>query len=121
MSDPVLDEEGILELLTMPVSSQTVSALQAGAVQAMIDLYDRKVTRDEFIHSIAPCINLYGQLAKLWLLSNVKAVHATGDLDADRFEKAEKGLVDMVKLDVDKVTQIVKRLTECPTSKDQIN
>jgi hypothetical protein len=87
----------------------------------MIDLYDRKVTRDEFIAAVAPCINLYGHTSKLHMLDNIHQVFSTGDLDEDRFVKAHEGLTDMVARDVEKVTAVVKRLVECPTSKDKVH
>lgn len=119
--DPVLDEEGILELLSMPVQVQTISALQAGAVQALLDLYDRKVTREEFIKSAAPCIELHAQAAKLWLLNNISRVYADGALDAERLTKAHDGLTAITTAAAARVHDIVSKLTQCPTSEDKVH
>lgn len=121
MSDPVLDEEGIIALLKCSITPETVGALQAGAVQAMIDLYDRKVTRAEFIEQLAPCIALYGQVAKIWLLANVESVFDSGDLDKARFVQAREGLEHIVRKQAETVIELVKRLQMCPGSQDALH
>lgn len=119
--DPVLDEEGILELLRVPVQPETISALQAGAVQALLDLYDRKVTREEFIKSAAPCIELHAQAAKLWMLTNIWRVHSSGDLTDDRFKVASEGLTNITTAAAARVHDIVSAVMQCPTSGDKIH
>ena len=121
MSDPVLDEQYIIELLRCPVKAETVTMLQGGAVQALIDLYDRKVTREEFANLASPCLALYGQTAKLWLLANIEGVFDSGDLDKDRFVKAREGLENLVRKQAETVIEIVKRLQTCPTSQDKVH
>jgi len=121
MSDPVLDEENIIDLLRCPVKAATVGRLQAGAVQAMIDLYDRKVTREEFINALAPCITLYGSAAKIWMLANVRAVHEDGDLDTAKFDHAMSALEDLTRKQSETVVEVVKRLIQCPTSQDPVH
>lgn len=119
--DPVLDEEGILELLSVPVSPATIAALQAGAVQALLDLYDRKVTREEFIQSAAPCIELHAQAAKLWMLGNINRVHAQGELTEERFRQAHEGLTSLTTAAAARVHDIVSKVMQCPTSEDKIH
>lgn len=119
--DPLIDEEGILELLSVPVQANTIGALQAGAVQALLDLYDRKVTREEFIKSAAPCIELHAQAAKLWLLNNITRVYADGELDEERLKRAHDGLTAITTTAASRVHDIVSKLVECPTSEDKIH
>lgn len=121
MADPVLDEQNIVALLRCPIKAETVGRLQAGAVQAMIDLYDRKVTREEFINAIAPCITLYGSAAKIWILDNVRVSHEDGQLDAATFDQAMNGLADLTRKQAEIVVEMVKRLIQCPTSQDHVH
>lgn len=121
MADPVLDEDHIVQLLTVPVRADTISYLQQGAVQAMIDLYDRKVTREDFIEMLAPCIALYGQAAKLWILANIEAVHDSGELDKARFIKARHGLAEIIQKQTASVVEVVEKLAACPTSQDKVH
>ena len=121
MSDPILDEDLIQHLLSLPVTHDTSDAVQGGSVQALIDLYDRKVTRDVFLTEAAPCVALYGQCAKYWMLGSIKSAFEQGILTAEHFAEAEKGLGELIEAQAKKVYAIVGRLKECPTSKDTVN
>ena len=121
MADPILDEDGIIMLLKSEVLPANVNAIQAGAVQAMIDLYDRKVTRKEFCELLAPCLALYGQASKLWILNNIYDVHKQYGLDDARFTAAANELVAVISKQVDTVVEIVQRVKQCPTSEDKVH
>lgn len=121
MADPILDEEGIKELMRVPVKAEHVHMIQAGCAQALIDLYDRKVTREEFSHMASPIIALYAQTAKLWMLASIEMVHDAGDLDKRRFELARDGLEDLIRKQCESVIEVVKRLQQCPTSQDAVH
>lgn len=121
MADPQLDEDHIIALLQTPPLTTTWAELQKGAVQAMMDIYDRKVVRDEFIRMVTPCLVLYGQAAKLSLMVNVSVAHDQGDVDAVRIKHAIDGLASSIRDQSERVIDIVKRLKECPTSKDTVS
>lgn len=121
MADPVLDEDLIVSLLKSTISADSVARLQMGTVQALVDLYDRKVTRDEFTTAASHCLALYGQLAKLWLLTNIESVYDAGHLDKNNFKQAAAGLQDIVRKQCEGVIEIVKRLQLCPTSEDKVH
>lgn len=121
MANPVLDEQNILDLLQLPIQLQTISAIQAGAAQALVDLFDRKVTRAEFMDEAGTCLSLYAQTAKLWMLANIKAASDEAGLDTVAFEKAERGVTNLIGRDVERVVALVKRLQSCPTSEDKVH
>lgn len=121
MSDPVFDEDYICALLAVPVNLQMIVTLQTGALQALIDLYDRKVTREEFMNNVAPCVTLYGQCAKLWMLASVQKAYAENDLTEERFQQTEKSMVELIRKQSQTVIEIVKRLQLCPTSQDKVH
>lgn len=125
MGDPILDEDYIITLLRAGpeagTTGEAVAIVQQGAIQALMDIYDRKVTRDEFSHLASPCIALYGQAAKLWLLNNIHDVFAGGDLDEARFRLALDALVELMRKQSDTVIEIVERLKQCPTSQDKLH
>lgn len=120
MANPILDEDGILMLLQRPILPENVNALQAGAVQAMVDLYDRQVTREEYCELLTPCLTLYGQASKLWILENIYRVHKEHGLDELRFKQAAEELAAIISKQIDEVVAIVKRVKQCPTSEDTI-
>lgn len=121
MADPVFDESCVIALLQSTARPENVARLQTGAVQALVDLYDRKATREEFINNAGTCIALYGQVSKLWMLDNIEAANADGVLDKNCFETARRGLEDLIRHQSERVVEIVRRLQQCPTSTDPIN
>jgi hypothetical protein len=121
MADPVLDEAHIIQLLRAPATVEMINILQAGAVQALMDLYDRKVTRDDFAAMASPCIALYSQTAKLWLLHNIQDVFDGGDLTHERFVVASEGLSEIIRKWAEVVIEQVKRLQMCPGDKDVVH
>lgn len=121
MADPVLDEHGIATFLQAPCDKDHIDFLQAGAVQTFIDLYDRKVTREEFTAAISPCFALFGQASRLNTLHNVLDVFNEGTLTAEKFVDADARMCAIMKKQAEAVLEIVKRLTQCPLSKDPIH
>jgi len=123
MSDPVLDEDFILRLLSAPADGSTefIEATQAGAVQALADVYDRSVVRDQFTGAAAACVGLYAQCAKLWLLNNINQVYINGVLDQNAFDKAREGITALVQKQAQEVASLVQQLRQCPTSKDKVH
>lgn len=114
-------EDAIVEMLNVPITAQTVETIQCGAVQLLIDLYDKKVTREEFCKDAAPLLELYGQTAKLWLLNNIHQVYKDHGLDEDRFAMAEKGITALIAKGVERATDMAKALRECATDGDKIH
>jgi hypothetical protein len=121
MSDPVLNEEYIAHLLSAPATKDYTDALQAGSVQTLLDLRDRGVTRDEFIQGVAQCLGLYAQLAKLWMLHNIKDVYDRDLLDDNSFEQADRDMRQIIRKQVSAVNDTLTRLKMCPTSKDKVH
>lgn len=123
MADPLLNEDYIRNLLSVPVNVENVDAMQAGAVQALIDLYDRKVTREAYCGMAASCITLYAQCSKLWMLHNVKHQLADGDrnLTDETWARSDAVFCELIRKQAEKVVEIVKRLQLCPTSEDLVH
>ena len=121
MADPILDEDGIIMLLKAPVGYETTNLLQAGAVQALLDMYDRKVTREEFCEHASRCIGLYNEAGKLWMLGNIFEVYLDGSLDRSKFDTAKASLVELVQRQCETLIDMVQRLKQCPTSQDKVH
>lgn len=121
MGDPVFDEDEIKELLMLPINAAHYGYLQTGAVQCLIDLYDRGVTREEFLNLAQPCFVLYETMAKVWFLSQTKKAFEDNVLNDQMIANTEKALESLARNQAQQVIEIVKRLQECPTSKDTVN
>lgn len=121
MADPVVDEDGIIALLRGAPVRDNVSRLQTGAVQALVDLYDRKVTRQEFLSAASQCLALYASVSRIELLGSIHDVFETGHLSEDSFKVAEEQLQQLIRLQTANVIELVERLKKCPTSKDIVH
>ena len=121
MVSPLLDEDWMITLLRSAPVNDGLDRIQAGAAQALIDLYDRKVTRDVFLEHATPCFALYGQCAKLWLLKHIQDVYDEGMLDSAAFKKAETGLADLIRRQAEETINLVKRLQLCPMDEDRVH
>jgi hypothetical protein len=119
--DPVFDEGHIIELLSIPASVDNIDDLQSGVVQTLCDLYDRKVTRDEFIGGAAVVLQCYGQLAKFWLLDHINGLYLSGVLTPEKFSTAYEQSRAVITEQKRQLANLVARLKECPTSKDPIS
>lgn len=121
MADPILDEQEIFRDLHTPVSSDNVARLQMAVVGAMCDIYDRKVTREQFCAMLGPCISMYGALAKLYVMNNLRASHKDGAINDDSINAAVDACENNVRSHASTVRAVMKQLMECPTSKDSVH
>lgn len=121
MPDPYFDEQVIIDLLSAPCNVDNVMQLQTGAVQAMMDLYDRGCTREEYADALSKVIGVYAQASKLWMLHNIENVFDEGSLSKSKFVDADKKMCDLLRTQSTLVIELMKRLQQCPTSKDKIH
>lgn len=121
MSDPLLNEEMIILLLQASPDDQSVAEVQAGAAQALMDLYDRGVTRAEFGEMAMSCLGLYSQTAKLVMMLRINEAYERGDVTDENIKNAIGALQNLIRKQADTVSDIVKRLLQCPTSEDKVH
>jgi len=121
MSDPILDENIILHFLKAPPAAEHVNMIQSGAIQALIDLYDRKVTRAEFCAAAGQCVLLYASASKMMVLESMRELSAENILTADKFSEALSQLAELMRVQSQSVIEMVERLKQCPTSQDKLH
>lgn len=122
MVSPILDEDWIKKLLQHPPTTENIGALQAGALQCMLDMYDRKVTREEWVENHSKCVTLYTQVAKLYLIEHVhNDLFKNNLLSEETFVNAENALMDLIRVVADDLIGIMKRLELCPRTEDKVH
>lgn len=125
MSDPVLDEKRILAILTNEDPQEgldnTTCRLQAGALMAVLDAYDRKVDRDNFLLIMSQAVGLHSTASKRLLLDTIHKSFREEELTDAAFLVAEAQLNNMIKEKVKELAAFVTRLTQCANSGDAIN
>lgn len=121
MADPVLDEDGIIALLSTPINPQTSEAVEAGAVQLMMDMFDRKCDRREFASHVGMAVTLYASCSRLQLLNSIREVWEAGNLNEQRIGKAYNEITDLIRAQQVSCVAMMERLKQCPTSQDKLH
>lgn len=121
MADPVLDEDIIIHFLKAPPVKEHAGRIQSGAIQALLDLFDRKVTRDEFAPAAGNCVLLYSSASKLMILESMRELAADNALTSDKFDTALEQLSELMRVQAGSIIEMVERLQLCPTSQDSVH
>jgi hypothetical protein len=104
MSSPVLNENIMLEALKQSppeALGENARRLRTGAVMLLLDAFDRKVTRDQFIAALGSATELIDMLGRFEIASNVKEFEAT----SGRVTKAD------IEVMIDRVTKQIAEFT----------
>lgn len=121
MGDPQLDEDMIIHMIQQPVTQLTLPYLQQAAMMVLTDLWDRKVTREEFGLSAGKATTMYTALAKLHVLMNVRTAIADNKLDYAMLDASMDKLHEIIGKRVIELVKVVEALQACPTSQDTVN
>ncbi len=128
MTDPIIHEPTLLDHLDCTVGYDNVSRLQAASLMSLINAYDRKLTRDNFISLAERAMAMHSQMAKLFLMTGVCEHHR---INATREDGAEDFTLALVRTHHDilntatevhtDLRRLVKMVTECPTTQDKVH
>ena len=119
--DPQVNEDGCIFMLQQAINAETLPYHQNAALQVIMDLYDRKVTRDEFGKNTGTAISFYATLAKLYVIDQTRTMLADGTLTDEAVARSHAMLTAIAS---DKAAALVKCMTllsSCATSEDTVN
>lgn len=119
--DPQINEEGCLYMLQQEINRETIPYHQNAALQVLMDLYDRKVTRDEFGKHAGTAISLYSTLAKLNVVEQLKDLIAVAPLEPGRIEITRAELTRIAADKAASLARCMELLQHCATSQDTVN
>ncbi len=119
--DPILDEDVILRLLRSPVVNHNLELLQAGAAQALIDMYDRDGSREAFAMHASNCLALYASIGRMYLLNSMKVMFKEGVLVEQSFDTAQDDLQQLIRAQAMSVGEAMEKLKQCASSEDPIH
>lgn len=121
-TDPIINEDMIIEALDCTLTSETIQQVQSGAFMLVLDAWDRKVTRDQFIAAVGAAQALVDAVARVSLMSNVKRCHAgKGGISDVDIETAAHGCMEMAKKSNLECVNMARLLKQCPLSEDAIH
>lgn len=121
MTSAVLDEEAIMDDLALAVSEESCVQMQRACTAAMFDIYDRKVTREQYGEMLGACLALYSSLHKLFIINNVKASFYKNEINAGNLHVTIRHAEDNVRSQCGNVQHIMDLLSQCPNDEDKIN
>ena len=119
--DPQINEGGCVYMLQQDINFETLPYHQNAALQVIMDLWDRKVTREEFGRSAGHAITFYATLAKLYTIQQTATMFAGGTLNADIIETSRTKLHEIAHERRGHLIKVMNLLMECPTSEDRVN
>ena len=119
--DPQVNEEGCLYMLQQEVNRETIPYLQNAALQVLMDLYDRKVTRNEFGRHAGTAISFYSTLAKLNVVEQVKDLIAVAPLDPVALANTNAELIRIATGKAASLAKCMELLQHCAASQDTVN
>lgn len=120
-TDPIFDEEAICRMLKVQVNDDTLPILQNGCVQALIAMYDREGSREEFTAHASNCLALYGSISRLYILNSMRHLHSGEQLDAGSFINADNDLKSLVRKQAETVYDTMDRIRQQPTAEDPVH
>ena len=114
-------EDAILEDLGRPLNSDTVGRFQYAAIGALCDLYDRKVTSENYSKMATATVELYASCARLWQFHKLREAFQRGDVTLATIDRAIDGTERSIRSQVGAVENIIKLLQQCANDPKEVN
>ena len=121
MASPILNEALIASMLgTEPVAA-SAEYLRTAALMIIIDAYDRKIEREEFITAAKSAVQLIEMMGRLESVTGVHASFTSQHLTAERLEEAIRVLTSNAETNRVSLAHFMERLIQCSEDGQTIN
>lgn len=125
MTSPVIDENVMIEALQLtqpqPLSEQA-KRLRTGAALLMLDAYDRKLTRDQFIAALGAAVDLVDMLGRYEAFNNVKAFEIEkGCVTKADLEVALATSTDKIAVCSEQCAKMARLIHQCSLNEDKVH
>lgn len=123
MTSTLVNEAMMLEFLRADRTPTNVTRLTNGAALVLLDAYDRKVTRDQFIAALGAALGLADACGRLSLCSNIRD-HARDNDDKASLvdlEVAIHGVTNLVENATLECTKMAHLLQQCASDEDRLH
>lgn len=124
----MIDEQHILDTLgadaktpDAETAAQRNTRLQVGAILALVDAYDRKLTRDQFIIVASLALTIHTTSGKGAMLQSTHELFRTEELTEASFLTAATAIDGVLKTKTNELCEIVKRMAMCPVPGDKVH
>lgn len=125
MASPVIDENVMLKALKAPEPEQlskNTFRLRTGATLLLLDAFDRKVTRDQFIAALGATVELTDMLGRYEVMLNVRAFEqAHGGVTKADIEVTLARVVDKIAAVTEQCASMANLVHQCPLDEDRVH
>ena len=124
MTSPVIDEDVMIEALKEAAPAdigENTKRLRTGAQLLLLDAYDRKVTRDQFIAALGACTSLMDALGRHSMMTNVKDFEQSGAVTKADIEVTLAGVTKLVQQSTAQCSKMAALVHQCPRDEDRVH
>lgn len=125
MTSPTIDEDVMMQVLQIPDAEElavTAQRLRTGASMLILDAFDRKVTREQFIASLGAAVSLIDAASRHEMMTSVKQFEQDkGIVTKVDIEVALGSIKKMIEVGADQCTKMAELLRQCPLNEDKVH
>jgi hypothetical protein len=125
MVSPVIDEDVMIDTLKQIEPEklpENTMRLRTGASLLLLDAYDRKVTRDQFIAALGSSLDLVDMLGRFEMMNNVKSFREqAGRVTGADIEVTLASVTSKVNMYTDQCSKMAELVQQCPLSEDSVH
>ena len=85
---PLIDENTLIQALLTEISPENIDKIRSGAVLSVIDAFDRRITRVQFLDILATALPLYDWLGSLQTVQRVDSINKKQKLTEESLAEA---------------------------------
>jgi hypothetical protein len=121
MPEPHIPPAIILDTLDAPITPENRQMLAQAALLMMVNCYDQKFTREEFIHAAHAALGMHAACAQLDSITSMRGLFGAKILTDEAFVEATKRLVMRATELQTFLIKLLDRAVDCPTSLDKVH
>lgn len=125
MVSPLIDEAVLIDALKPADPDQldeNVIKLRSGAALLLVDAFDRKATRDQFIAALGAALGLSDIIARYETMMHVKMFEKEhGCVTKADIEVTMGSILPKVKAYTDQCAKMATLLQQCPLNEDKVH
>lgn len=121
MADPLIEEQYMLSLLSLPANVGTVAQIKQGSLLSCVDAVDRKILRDPLIDILALSLSLTDTLGRMEIVQSMLPLLKDGSLKEENLVEANATLVKMAEEKRLKLLRMMNNVADCPMTGETVN
>lgn len=118
MASPLIDEDVMVQALKTSGGEH----VRSGASMLLVDAFDRKATRDQFLAALGAVVGLLDAVSKHELMLNVKRFHdLKGGISLVDIEVTMHSIQEQMEMGCQQCCQMAELFQQCPLDEDKVH